>query len=93
MTKIMTTKIPTIPYGMFHLLLCLALPRPLKSRHTLDEEEAKDVTGKSGRPGPERTRRFKMLRGSELTPRSPPRPVTYLSCSARALRRLQGPSR
>src|SRR5919112_5529309 len=26
-TKIMTTKIPTIPYGMFHLLLCLALPR------------------------------------------------------------------
>jgi hypothetical protein len=44
MTKIMTTKIPTIPYGMFHLLLCLALPRSLKSGHTLDEGEAKDVT-------------------------------------------------
>ena len=50
MTKIMTTKIPTIPYGMFHLLLCLALPRSLKSRHTLDEGEAKDVTLRPGGP-------------------------------------------
>src|SRR5918995_1737412 len=50
MTRIMTTKIPTIPYGMFHLLLCLALPRSLKSRHTLDEGEAKDVTLRPGGP-------------------------------------------
>jgi hypothetical protein len=39
MTRIMTTKIPTIPYGMFHLLLGF-----VNSRHTLDEGEAKDVT-------------------------------------------------